>query len=299
MAFSAFYHLRQMAPWLQYALPHQALSRGMGKLAHLRRPWFSQPLIRWFCWRHKIDLEEAKASRLSDYPNFNAFFTRTLRPGARPICPEPEGIASPADGTLLQFGRLEGFDLLQAKRQSLDLVSLLGGSPERVEPFRNAAYLTVYLAPPDYHRIHMPISGHLSEMIHIPGRLFSVGPATAASIPDVFTRNERLVTLFQTENGPFALILIGAMLVGSIQVRWHGTVMPSGARRIHYWSYPDAQDGGTWAFQKGNEVGSFNLGSTVIVLFSGKGLHWHRALQPGQKLHMGQCLGEWSSQWSD
>lgn len=282
--------VRVIGPLLQFTLPHHPLSRLVGGIGRIRHPWVSQPLIRWFCRRYGVALGEAKGNRPSDYPSFNAFFTRELRPECRPVCPTDGSIACPADGTLSGFGSLEGPGLIPAKGQSLDAASLLGGSPDEAEPFQGGMFLTVYLAPPDYHRVHMPVNGTLEEMVHVPGRIFSVSPATTETIPRLFTRNERVVARFRTPSGPMALVLIGAMLVASIQTRWHGVVTPPSHRRVRRWTYPDPGSSAPF-FRKGEEVARFNLGSTVITLFPEGAFRWDAELVEGQSVRMGQCLG--------
>jgi len=276
---------------LQLVLPHHGLSRLAGRFADARHPGLVRVLIRGFNRVFGVDWTEAAVSDPDDYPTLNALFTRSLRSGARPVCPRPNGTACPADGTLSGFGHLAGNELVQAKDRKLDVTSLLGGDPERAKAFRDGSYLTVYLAPPDYHRVHMPVTGTLTEMVHVPGRIFSVGPATAEAVSGLLARNERVVALFRTQAGPMALILVGAMLVASIQVRWHGTVTPAGKGGIRHWSYPrSGRD--TWTLQRGQEVGRFRLGSTVIALFPAATIRWDPELAEGQHIRMGECLGD-------
>ncbi len=283
--------LRKALARLQLILPHHGLSRLAGRFADARHPRLVRALIQGFNRAFGVDWTEVTEPDPEAYASLNAFFTRSLRFEARPICPRPNGTACPADGTLSGFGRLAGEDLIQAKDRKLDLTSLLGGDPERAKAFQDGSYVTVYLAPPDYHRVHMPVTGVLTEMVHVPGRVFSVGPATTAAVPGLLARNERVVALFRTEAGPMALILVGAMLVASIQVTWHGTVTPAGKGEIRHWSYPRSGPD-TWTLQRGQEMGRFRLGSTVIALFPAATLRWDPELAEGQHVRMGECLGD-------
>ncbi|MEF8793720.1 MAG: archaetidylserine decarboxylase [Thiohalorhabdus sp.] len=224
------------------------------------------------------------------FPDFQAFFTRALRPGARPLCPDDNGIACPADGTLSQFGRIPDDRLIQAKGRSFGATELVGGSPERAAPFKNGEFATIYLAPPDYHRVHMPVSGTLREMVHVPGRAFSVNPATTSHIPGLFARNERVVALFDTDSGPLAVVLVGAMLVATIETAWAGTITPPSGRRVRAWSYPGEETEAV-RLNQGEELGRFNLGSTVILMFPRGEANWDPNLRPTDHVRMGQCLG--------
>ncbi|HKK13511.1 MAG TPA: archaetidylserine decarboxylase [Gammaproteobacteria bacterium] len=281
---------RRLFAWAQYPLPHHALSRLVGLATRSRRSWVRGPLIRWFVRRYGVDLGEAAEPDPAAYADFQAFFTRALRPGARPVCGQEDGIACPADGTLSQLGTLEGGRLVQAKGRTFGAAALLGGSEERAAPFRDGAFATVYLAPRDYHRVHMPVAGTLREMVHVPGRAFSVNPATTAHVPGLFARNERVAAIFDTAAGPMAVVLVGAMLVATIDTRWAGTVTPPAGRRVQRWAYPE---GGSTAvvLGRGEEMGRFNLGSTAIVLFARERAAWDAGLTPGQPVRMGQCLG--------
>jgi len=225
----------------QYLLPHHPLSRAVGLLVRCRIPWFKNLLIDGFRRLYNVDLSLAAESDPHAYPDFNAFFTRALRPDARPL---------PA---------AEEAGLLQAKGRNYSLTQLLG-SVELADRFQGGNYATIYLSPRDYHRIHMPLRGRLRKMVHIPGRLFSVSPATARVIPDLFARNERVVCLFETEAGPMAMVLVGAIFVASIETVWAGVVTPPAGKRITQWEYEqDAPE-----LERGAEMGRFNMGSTVI-----------------------------------
>jgi len=286
--------LSRIAPrlfaWAQYPLPHHALSRLVGLATRCRLRWIRRPLTRWFANRYRVNLAEAADPDPDAYADFQAFFTRALKPGARPLCPEARGIASPADGTLSQVGSVVENRLVQAKDRSFNAVDLLGGSAERAAPFRNGEFATIYLAPPDYHRVHMPIAGTLREMIHVPGRAFSVNPATTSHVPHLFGRNERVVTLFDTEVGPMAVVLVGAMLVATIETAWAGTVTPPRGRGIRVWRY-SGEGSGAVRLNQGEELGRFNLGSTVILLLPQGQAIWDPGMSPGSPVAMGQCLG--------
>jgi phosphatidylserine decarboxylase len=282
---------QRLFAWAQYPLPHHALSRLVGVATRSRRPWIRQPLIHWFVRRYAVDLGEAAQPDPDAYPDFQAFFTRALRPEARPVCDRADGIACPADGTLSQLGRLDGERILQAKGRHFDADELLGGAAARAAPFRDGAFATVYLAPRDYHRVHMPVAGTLREMVHVPGRVFSVNPATTAHVPRLFARNERVVAIFDTAAGPMAVVLVGAMLVATVATRWAGTVTPPRGRRVRRWDYPASGEGSV-SLARGEELGAFNLGSTVIVLFGREQAQWAPGLTPGESLAMGQCLGQ-------
>ncbi|SCX82309.1 phosphatidylserine decarboxylase [Thiohalorhabdus denitrificans] len=282
--------LARLGAWAQSPLPPHALSRLLGVLTRRRHPWVRRPLIRWFLRRYGVDLEEAAEPDPEGYPDFQAFFTRPLKPGARPLCPEPDSIASPADGTVSELGHLAEERSVRAKDAAFGVPELLGGSEDLAAPFTGGSFLTVYLAPRDYHRVHMPRDGTLREMVHIPGRAFSVNPATTAHVPNLFARNERVVARFDTDAGPMAVVLVGAMLVATIGTVWAGTVTPPTRREIRRWHYPEDGEEAI-RLAKGEELGWFNLGSTVIVLFGPTRARWREDLTPGQRVLTGSCLG--------
>jgi len=272
----------------QYVLPHHLLSAAMERLTRSRARWLKDPLIRWFARRYRIDWEEARFRSPGAYPDFNQFFTRELRPGARPVDGAPESVVSPVDAVVSQAGTADGDWLFQAKGHTFDLARLLGGSAVRAAPFRGGSFATLYLSPRDYHRIHMPVTGTLEEMVCVPGRLFSVNPATTRVVPELFARNERVVAFFETEAGPLALVLVGAVFVGSIETVWHGPVTPPRRREVRRWEYP----AGEIQLAKGQEVGRFNMGSTVIVVFGKDRARWLPDLAPGRRVRMGERMGE-------
>lgn len=267
---------------IQYLLPQHALTKLAGYLGESRQPWLKNHLIRYFLQHYDIDMKAAQLENPYDYPSFNSFFTRQLKPDQRPIAGNPH-IASPADGFISQLGKIEQNALLQAKGFYFNLTNLLGGSEKLAAEFQNGQFATIYLSPKDYHRVHMPITGKLRETIFIPGKLFSVNQATAATVPNLFARNERLVCIFDTEIGPMAVILVGAMLVGSIETVWQAQTK---ANTVTQESFPDGIQ-----LDRGAELGLFKMGSTVIVLFAKDQVEWSPNLQTDSVVRMGQSLG--------
>ena len=233
-----------------------------------------------------VDWSESKLKSASDFETFNAFFTRELAVGVRPIDPDPSSFVSPSDGKISQCGRLTNDRILQAKGKHYSLRNLLANDPA-TNDFRNGFFHTIYLAPHDYHRVHMPMSGHLQRMIHVPGRVFSVAPYTVNSVPGLFTRNERVISLFQTSHGPMAVILVGALLVSSIETVWSGVVTPPRGKRVATgdWSRRDIQ------LEKGQEMGRFNMGSTVILLLPATAISVLADYGKDDIVVMGQKLG--------
>ncbi len=282
--------MSRLFAWLQYALPHHLLAAAVYRVTRIRARAIKNPMIRGFAWAFGVDLSEAESSDPDHYPTFNAFFTRALRPGLRPIADAPGEIACPVDGRLSQAGRLDDGRILQAKGRSYELVELLGGDEELARTLSGGAFCTIYLAPYNYHRIHMPCAGVLRQMIHVPGRLFSVNAATVDNVPRLFARNERVVSVFDTDAGTLGLVLVGAMNVGSMGTVWAGDVTPAAAREPRRWSYPgDAPE--TVRLERGDEMGRFNMGSTVILLFERDRAEWQDLLQPGEAVRMGQSIG--------
>lgn len=271
--------------WVFHLLPHHAVSRLTGWLARRRGPWVPV-LIRWFVRRYGVDLAEAERPDPAAYPTFNDFFARALRPGARPLQGDAHTVISPADGRIQQLGSLRERRLLQAKGVAYTVEALLGGDGTLAAPFDGGAFCTVYLSPRDYHRVHMPCTGRLRRMVHVPGRLYTVAPWATRHIPGLFTRNERVVCLFDTAHGPLAVVLVGAINVAAIETVWAGPVRPAAAGGIRRWDYGD--DGPE--LERGAELGRFNLGSTVIVLLAAP-VRWEPALGPEHPVRMGQALG--------
>jgi phosphatidylserine decarboxylase precursor len=272
---------------LQHLLPHHLLSRLVGRFAASKTPWIKNLFITWFARRYQPDMHEAELTDPTAYPSFNAFFTRALREGARPIDDTPNGIVSPADGVLSAYGDIQNDTLIQAKGKTFSLTALLGGDAARAAQFRGGRFATIYLAPRDYHRVHIPTSGTLREMIYVPGRLFSVNKVTTEHVDSLFARNERAICIFDTPQGPMAVILVGAMIVAGIDTVWAGQVAPSsGGLQINDYRHtaPPIH------LEKGLELGRFKLGSTVIVLFGPNMMEWDR-MGYGQRMRMGEHIG--------
>ena len=274
----------------QYLWPQRLLTRLTYRLTRARLPWFKNALIRGFARRFRVDLGEALEPDARAYPDFNAFFTRSLKPGARPLAPGDRVVCCPVDGAVSQIGVADDNRLLQAKGRTFSLAALLGGDPERARPFRGGAFATLYLSPRDYHRIHMPLAGRLREMVHVPGKLFSVSPLTTRVVPELFARNERVAALFDTPAGPMAVVLVGAINVASIETVWAGAITPPLGKTVRRWSYPPNGEGAV-RLDKGAELGRFNMGSTVILLFGRDAVRWEPAIRAGATVRMGQSLG--------
>ena len=273
---------------LQYLIPQHALSRLVAKLADSEVPWIKNTFIEWFHRRYQVDMSEAVEPDPLLYPSFNAFFTRALKPDARPLEGGNETVVSPADGAISQLGPITGGRILQAKGQTYSALELLGGDPLLAQRFEGGSFATIYLAPKDYHRVHMPVAGTLRQMTYVPGQLFSVNQATAANVPRLFARNERLVCLFDTDFGPVAVVLVGAMIVAGIETTWAGQVAPP-PRSVATLRYGELL--APVRLERGEELGRFKLGSTVILLFGRDALRWSEALAPDSVLRMGRALG--------
>jgi phosphatidylserine decarboxylase len=275
---------------LQRVLPQHWLSRRVLWLTRLQVGWLKNLLIRNFCRGFAPDLKDAVQTDPLAYPSFNAFFTRALRPEARPLATTPEAVVSPVDGRVSEAGRIDADRLLQAKGHDYTLQALLAGAgPGWASRFIDGEFATIYLAPTDYHRIHMPCSGTLREAWFVPGDLFSVNATTARLLPGLFARNERVVLLFEGDAGPFAVVLVGALFVGSMTTIWHGDVAPAAARLPQKLPLEAAQVALHAA--RGAELGRFNMGSTVILLHARAAVRWHRHLVAGQVLRMGEAIG--------
>ena len=274
---------------LQYLLPKLALTMLIGKLASARAGSWSHAAIRRFIARYGVDMAEAADQRIESYASFNDFFTRPLRPDSRPFADVPW--LCPVDGAISQFGAIGRDRIFQAKGHDYTTTALVGGDAALSARFENGAFATLYLSPKDYHRIHMPCDGRLLRMIHVPGDLFSVNPLTARGVPGLFARNERVVCVFDGEpNGkptPFVLTLVGATIVGSMATVWHGAVNPPRTRDIREWRY----DGQEIALQKGDEMGRFLLGSTVVMLFPKNTLRFNPEWSPERAIRMGETMG--------
>ncbi len=279
--------MTQLFILFQYIVPQHLLSRLVGKLAECKTPWIKNPLIKAFIKRYNVNMAEAQQSEAEYYDNFNAFFTRPLKDGAREIC--DTGIASPADGAISQLGDIENGRIFQAKGQSYTATELLGGDEQLANEFAGGKFATIYLSPKDYHRVHMPIDGKLRQGIYVPGDLFSVNNATADNVPRLFSRNERYVAIFDTEKGPMAMVLVGAMIVAGIETVWEGQVAPI-KRQIRRVNYPSQIE--SFNLAKGQEMGRFKLGSTVVLLFGKDAIQWDDALKHSSPLIMGEKIAD-------
>ncbi len=269
----------------QYLLPKLALTRFAGRLASAEAGKATTALIRRFIQRYGVNMDEAANPDPAAYKSFNEFFTRPLKDGARPLA--EADFLCPVDGAISQFGAIERDQIFQAKGHNYSTTALLGGDRELAAQFENGSFATLYLSPRDYHRIHMPCAGRLSRMIHVPGALFSVNPTTARGVPGLFARNERVVCIFDTAAGPFALVLVGATIVGSMATVWHGTVNPPRPGVVREWRY----DGETLVrLDRGQEMGRFLLGSTVVLLFPKGRLAFNPDWAPTRPVRMGEAM---------
>jgi phosphatidylserine decarboxylase len=269
--------------WLQYLLPQHALSRLVLTATRVRAAWFKNGIIRGFLKLYRVDMGEAAETDPYRYGSFNEFFTRALKVGARPIA-GGSAVACPVDGCVSEAGTIDGDRLLQAKGREYRLTELLAAQPW-ASRFEGGSFATIYLAPFNYHRVHMPLRGELKETVYVPGRLFSVNSVTARHVPRLFARNERVLTLFDTDHGQVALILVGALNVGSMATVWAGDITPAARRRVT--RLPAAPV----ILDKGAELGRFNMGSTVILLFEPHRVRWDPGVRAGSPVRLGQSLG--------
>lgn len=274
---------------LQHILPHHLISRAVHCFVESRIPWLKNNLIHFIAKRYGVDMSEAEEERLEAYSNFNDFFTRALKSDARPLPDDQQMIVSPADGAISQIGAINNGRIFQAKGHDYSLIELLGGDVKLSQEFMGGQFATVYLAPRDYHRVHTPAGGRLRQMIHVPGRLFSVNQETVENIPNLFARNERVISIFDTDNGPMAVIMVGAMIVASIETVWAGLVTPhrKKVRRIDY----RAGSQTTVELSRGDELGRFKMGSTAIILFGKDQVDWLKHWQAGNSIKMGEAMG--------
>ena len=279
--------LNQLKAIIQYLLPKQFLTIIFGWLAKKQLGKVTTWMIKGFCKLYRVDLSEAKLTNAADYKTFNDFFARELKEDAREIDTAENSIIMPADGVLSQFGTIQDSQLLQAKGHFYSLESLVACHPDMIKYFQNGSYATTYLSPKNYHRFHMPCDGTLREMIYVPGSLFSVSKATTESIPNIFARNERVICLFETDLGPMAQILVGATIVGSIEVDWAGIITPPREGIMKRWTYSDEIK-----LSKGQDMGCFKLGSTVITLFASNAIEFSNDLKVGDVTRVGQKLAE-------
>ena len=268
----------------QYVLPKQALTSFAGWVAGKERGAVTTWIVRRFVAKYGVNMSEALNSDIAGYASFNDFFTRALKPGARPIA--PTALVSPVDGAISQFGTIDGDQIFQAKGHRYGTTALVGGDATLAARFEHGSFATIYLSPRDYHRIHMPCDGRLVRMIYVPGDLFSVNPTTARGVPGLFARNERTVCVFETARGPFVLVLVGATIVGSMATVWHGTVNPPRGGEVREWRYDD----GAVVLRQGEEMGRFLLGSTVVMLFPAPRLTFEPTWAPGRAIRLGEVM---------
>ena len=270
----------------QYILPQHALTRLVGKLAASKNKLIKRSFINFFLKQFDINMAEAANEDPESYATFNAFFTRALKADARPLAGDEQAIVSPVDGMVSQSGKIINGDIFQAKGHSFTLSELVGNEAEFIDRYQDGEFATLYLSPKDYHRIHMPVDAELKAMTYIPGRLFSVNPATARTIPRLFARNERVVAHFETDSGPMAMVLVGATIVGSIETIWSGVVTPPTGPVVKTWHYNKSQH----TFKKGDEMGRFLLGSTVVLLFGKDQISWAESCSADLPLRMGEII---------
>ena len=270
---------------LFYIMPHHAVSRVVYLITRLRGPQV-KPMITWFVKKYGVKMADAEEPEIGYYQTFNEFFTRPLKDSIRPIAPGENTLACPCDGTVSQAGPIQGGAIMQAKGRGYSALELLGGDKSMAAEFADGRFATIYLAPYNYHRMHMPLTANMKRMIHVPGRLFSVAQWTVEEIPRLFARNERLVCYFETDAGPMVMVLVGAINVSAIETVWSGLVVPPRARKISEYDYSHTNK----KIAKGAEMGRFNMGSTVILL-TGKNVEWLPHITPGQSVKMGQLIG--------
>jgi phosphatidylserine decarboxylase len=270
----------------QYLLPKGALTNFAGRVAGAKGGAYTTRLIRWFVGRYNVNMDEALDPNIAHYKTFNEFFTRALRPDARPLA--DAAYICPVDGRISQFGDIEDDQIFQAKGHKFSTTALVGGDAQLAAQFQHGSFANLYLSPRDYHRIHMPIDGKLTRMIYVPGELFSVNPTTARGIPGLFARNERVVCVFDTAHGPFVMILVGATIVGSMATVWHGVVNPPRLPQVTEWKYDDQNI----VLKKGDELGRFLLGSTVVMLFQKDVLKFNPAWQPAGPVRLGEEMAQ-------
>ena len=270
----------------QYALPKRALTTLAGKFASARLGGLTTSVIRWFVGRYNVNMAEAANPDIASYTSFNDFFTRALKPGARPLA--SADLICPVDGAISQFGPIAKDQVFQAKGHTYSTTALVGGDAAAAARFDNGHFATLYLSPRDYHRIHMPCAGELTRMVHVPGDLFSVNPTTARGVPGLFARNERVVCFFESAQGPFVLVLVGATIVGSMATVWHGQVNPPRTGTLRQWDYAKGQV----SLQQGEEMGRFLLGSTVVMLFPQGPLQFNPQWAPVRAIQLGEAMAQ-------
>ena len=267
-------------------MPKQAMTRFSGLVAGARMGAITTAIIRRFVARYDVNMGEALNPDIGSYASFNDFFTRALKPGARPLA--AAALICPVDGAISQFGAIDKDQIFQAKGHRYSTTALLGGDAALAAQFQDGHFATLYLSPRDYHRIHMPCDGRLLRMIHVPGELFSVNPTTARGVPGLFARNERVVCVFDGQDGPWVLVLVGATIVGSMATVWHGLVNPPRPGHLRDWTYADK----AITLKQGEEMGRFLLGSTVVMLFPKGGLSFNPGWQPGGAIRLGEAMAD-------
>jgi phosphatidylserine decarboxylase len=268
----------------QYLLPKRAITVLAGAIASARAGALTTAIIRWFVGHYGVNMGEAIDPDIRSYRTFNEFFTRAFKPGARPIA--DADLVCPIDGAISQLGRIDRDRIFQAKGHDYTTTALVGGDGTLAAQFQDGSFVTLYLSPKDYHRIHMPCAGRLVRMIHVPGDLFSVNPDTARGVPGLFARNERVVCVFDSSHGPFAMVLVGATIVGSMATVWHGVVNPPRPGKVREWTYTQR----AFNFAKGDEMGRFLLGSTVVMLFPPGPLQFDPSWRPERDVRMGEAM---------
>ncbi|CAN5311250.1 archaetidylserine decarboxylase [soil metagenome] len=271
---------------LQHLLPKQRLTELAGRVAAAENSAMTRPLIRWFVRRYGVDMSEAANPDIASYDSFNAFFTRPLKPGARPLA--AADFVCPVDGAISQFGAIDDDRIVQAKGHRFTTTQLVGGDAALAARFRHGSFANLYLSPRDYHRLHMPCDGTLTRMIYVPGALFSVNPVTARGVPNLFARNERVVCVFESpQYGPFVMVLVGATIVGSMATVWHGVVNPRRTGKLGEWRYADREV----VLEKGEEMGRFLLGSTIVLLFTPGTIAFNADWAPERPVRLGEMMG--------
>jgi len=276
----------RLAVLTQYLLPKQALTALAGKAANAKWGNVTTQFIRWFVGKYQVNMDEAANPDITSYETFNAFFTRPLKTGARPV--SNSDLVCPVDGAISQFGPIAQGQIFQAKGHQFSTIALIGGDSKAAAEYANGSFANIYLSPRDYHRIHMPCDGKLVRMVYIPGDLFSVNPTTARGVPNLFARNERVVCFFESNNGNFVLTLVGATIVGSMATVWHGTINPPRPGKVCTWDYQDKNI----VLKKGEEMGRFMLGSTVVLLFPQSDLRFNPAWEPTASVKLGEVMAD-------
>ena len=272
----------------QTVLPQHILSQLVSRFTHCENVTWKNFLIRQIATHYGVNWEESITKNFDQFKSFNHFFTRQLKANVRPLTTEKKAVASPADGVVSQTGKIDNGDIFQAKGKKFNVTDLLGGNSAYAKKFNDGQFTTIYLSPKDYHRLHMPISGTLREMIHVPGKLFSVNAATTQAVNGLFAKNERVIAIFDTEIGQMALVLVGAIFVSSIETVWHGVVTPPTRKEIRHWTYENNAP----ILNIGDEMGRFNMGSTIIVLFEQGKMDWNTDFVANKSVKVGEKIGQ-------